>query len=98
VSIPPSRVFAAPSVLRDAERLLPGRVLELEVERAILAGRKRTKPLPGVSVSLRPGERFVLLDQNAAAVIAKAPSPLLGQPSWRITRLLQLRPLATRAA
>ena len=93
--IPPHRIFATTRVLRDAERLLPGRCLEVEVERAILAGRKRRNPKPGMSVRLADGERFVLIDENVAAAVAKRPSPM-GRPSWMVTRLVHLRPQPRR--
>lgn len=90
MTIPPHRVFASARALRDADRLLPGRVLELAVEDAIVHGRKFRRPLRGVNVELASGERFVVLDARAGAIIAKRASPLTSRPAWLVTKLVPL--------
>jgi hypothetical protein len=85
-------VYATRGALRAAERLLPGRCLEVEVEKAMLAGGKHRD----AALAERAGERFVVVDENVVAALARRRSPLTRRPSWMVTRLLPLRSLPHR--
>jgi hypothetical protein len=83
--------------VRDHERttagrtVLPGKVLELEVEHAISLGRKRPQPPTGVRLpSLGRDERFVIVTGSVGAVLRREPSPTSGRRSWRVTRVLPI--------
>lgn len=84
-----SAVYATRSALTDATRLLPDRVLELEVERAVLRGAKRRNSAPE-GVHLAPGEQFVYLPRGLGAVVDRRPSPLCARPSWYVVRVLRV--------
>ena len=82
-------VYATGSALRQAQRLLPGKVLEVEVERAIHAGRKRPylpRDVPGPE--LAADERCVLLD-GAAAICKKSRARLSERRAWLVVRVMR---------
>jgi hypothetical protein len=83
-------VYATHAALRQAERLLPDRVLELEVERAILAGRKRPYLPPGLG-ELGPRERSVFIAGGHIAVVLKGKARLSDRRAWQVLRLIANR-------
>jgi hypothetical protein len=89
-------VYASRRALEEAERLVPGRVLECAIEEAIRQGRKRAHSLPALQVELGSGERFVLIDSTVAAIVAKAGRTPGGRHVFRALRLVRLRPRAPR--
>jgi hypothetical protein len=95
MSIPAHRVFASEAALERGRRLLPGRCLENEVERAIKSGRKTTWVPSWVACPppLGVGERYVVLDREigVGCVVRKCRSRLTGQRVWRVIRVLPIR-------
>ena len=89
------RIFATTAALRRAERLLPGVVLENEVERAIMAGRKRRWAPPEVGLQLARHERFVIVNSRVGVVLVREVTPL-GRKCWRAVRLVELKPKGRR--
>lgn len=85
----PDLVFAGRDVLRRAEELIPGRVLEVEISKSIRAGRKsrRRWSMPALGAD----QRYVTLEGGEViAVVAKSV-----RPAWRVERLIARRPLGS---
>jgi hypothetical protein len=83
-------VYASAAARRQAERLLPGAVLEVEVERAILAGRKRPYLPPGLG-ELGPRERSVFIAGGHIAVVLKGKARLTERRAFHVLRLIANR-------
>ena len=82
-------VYSTGSALRQAERLLPEKVLEVEVERAIHAGRKRPFLPRGVAgPPLAADERSVLLD-GAVAIVKRSRARLSERRAWLVVRVMR---------
>jgi hypothetical protein len=88
-------VYATPEALPQARRLLPGRVLENEVEAAIHLGRKRPFLPRGIGgPPLGPEERSVLLN-GAVAVVRRDRARLSERRAWLVTHLIRARRTTT---
>jgi hypothetical protein len=86
-------VYATSAARSRAEKLLPGKCLEVLVEDAIGKGRKRRQPPDGVKLApLLSDERFVILDSTLGCVLRRVPSRLTGRKAWSVTRLVELKP------
>jgi hypothetical protein len=82
-------VYATGAALRQAERLMPGVVLENAVEAAIHGGRKRPFLPRGVAgPELATDERSVLLD-GAVAIVKKDRARLSERRAWLVVRVLR---------
>ena len=82
-------VYATGSALRQAQRLLPGKVLEVEVERAIHGGRKRPfLPRDVAGPALAADERSVLLD-GCVAVVKRSRARLSERRAWLVVRVVR---------
>jgi len=82
-------VYATGAALRQAERLIPGVVLENAVEAAIHGGRKRPYLPRGVAgPELAHDERSVLLD-GAVAVVKRSQAHLSPRRAWLVVRVLR---------
>jgi hypothetical protein len=84
-------VFASTAALRDADRMLPGRVLENAVTDAINHGRKRPFAPPGVDIpELGRDDRFVIVTSRVGAIVVRDHRPS-GRKMWLIRRLVTLQ-------